>query len=117
MSSPGVLPEAAPLQKGHEGYESVPHAGVDHFALPANPACCTGYSANLPARRKMLLRRLTTIYGTAHRYEIYLAAAVGLAFLGAIARHLLRRRAASRRTYQSTVTSGRTASAGTDVPP
>jgi hypothetical protein len=79
-------------------------------AAPATRRIC-------PARRKMLLRRLTTIYGTAHRYEIYLAAAVGLAFLGAIARHLLRRRAASRRTYQSTVTCGRTASAGTDVPP
>jgi membrane protein DedA with SNARE-associated domain len=41
---------------------------------------------------------LTTIYGTAHRYEIYLAAAVGLVVLGVIARHSLRRRATSRRT-------------------
>jgi hypothetical protein len=41
---------------------------------------------------------LTTIYGTAHRYEIYLAAAGGLVFLGVIARHLLRRRGGQRRT-------------------
>ena len=45
---------------------------------------------------------LTTIYGTARRYEIYLAIAVGLVILAVIARHLLRHRAVSQPTQRDT---------------
>ncbi|HYZ36328.1 MAG TPA: DedA family protein [Pseudonocardiaceae bacterium] len=85
---------AAPSQRHHRRHQRHAVAAICSVQRPRRRPVgrvwtSVGYLAG---------NHLTTIYGAAHRYEIYLAAAVGLVVLGLIVRHSLRRRATSRRT-------------------